>query len=207
MCAFVGIGLCRGKTGRDEAVPRTRTEFGQNSRAGRVRLVRLRDGTNGIVNKMTMKASTPAEAGAIPVDDAQWVSVREMLVERLEISGEDADKALKRAFAWGSQIYWRKKREQEIPSCEAVLPTLEYLSSELELNAAQTAAIVKGFPEVLGVSLEKRIKPNVDRIKTEWNMRNPRLKNSILENPDCLGYDIDCLGDCAGECARCWARF
>jgi len=116
---------------------------------------------------------------------------------------------LTRAFAWGSQIYWRKKRAQEVPTPEAIRPTLEFLTRELAMNAAQAADVVRAFPEVLGVSLERRVKPNVRRIETEWKLKNPRLKNSIIENPDCLGYDVDCAvqGDCVGECARCWARF
>lgn len=33
------------------------------------------------------------------------------------------------------------------------------------------------------------------------------IKGVLLRRPEVLGYNIDCLGDCAGECNRCWVRF
>ena len=30
--------------------------------------------------------------------------------------------------------------------------------------------------------------------------------NYILRVPQVLGNNLDCVGDCAGECNRCWAR-
>jgi hypothetical protein len=33
------------------------------------------------------------------------------------------------------------------------------------------------------------------------------LLKAVLRNPPLLGYNVDCMGDCVGECNRCWARF
>lgn len=30
--------------------------------------------------------------------------------------------------------------------------------------------------------------------------------NYVMRVPQVLGNNLDCVGDCAGECNRCWAR-
>lgn len=44
-------------------------------------------------------------------------------------------------------------------------------------------------------------------LEKTWKMKGPVLTKTLMRRPDVLGYNIDCLGDCAGECNRCWVRF
>ena len=52
------------------------------------------------------------------------------------------------------------------------------------------------------------LQSNVAHIEKSYFMkRNSRnFANYILRVPQVLGNNLDCVGDCAGECNRCWAR-
>jgi len=141
-------------------------------------------------------------------EKSQWNSARNVLTEKLSVSEEDADKALLRGFGWSSQIYWRKKREKEVPTVETIEKCLDFLSSDrLKMKPKEIVNVLKEFPEILGIDLEKRAKANLDYIEKNYKFSGPRLKNSLVENPAAFGFDVDCQGDCAGECGRCWLRF
>ncbi|KAA8499340.1 hypothetical protein FVE85_6925 [Porphyridium purpureum] len=145
-----------------------------------------------------------------PECDPQWMQAAQILTSDLGLSEDDARKALRRGFGWTSQVYWKKRRVQDIPEPDMIKENVAYVQTELQLDASKMARVVSAYPEFLGLDLEKRIKPNLDKIRTEFKLTGMRLKNSVLENPDCLGYDFDCaaMGEsCLGECARCWVRF
>ena len=66
--------------------------------------------------------------------------------------------------------------------------------------------IKKAFPEVLGLSLDA-LTANVAKLQRDWKLEGQVLARAVARQPAVLGYTIDCMGDCAGECNRCWARF
>ena len=116
-------------------------------------------------------------------------------------------RTLKRAFGWAGKAYWRQERpEPEVPTPEAVQAVQAYLVS-LGLTGAEVAKVVDEFPEVLGCSVEDRLAANVAQLEKQWKMQGPAIKGVVLRRPDVLGFNLDCLGDCAGECNRCWVRF
>lgn len=128
------------------------------------------------------------------------------LVSDLFGSVADAERAVGRAFGWGSQKFWRGRVKQRPVSLETVRESLNFLRS-FGLTDTQVSAVLKSFPEVLAVST-KRMADNVRHIQLTYPaLKDARLVNAVLDNPAVLGYDFDCEGDCKSECARCWVQF
>jgi hypothetical protein len=75
------------------------------------------------------------------------------------------------------------------------------------LVGVQVSKAVKAFPEVLGCHVDSQLSGNVAKLQKEWKLEGDVLRGAVLRNPSILGYNVDCLGDCAGECNRCWVRF
>ena len=61
--------------------------------------------------------------------------------------------------------------------------------------------------EVIGCDLEL-LSDNVAHIEKNYFMKRStkNFRNYVLRVPQVLGNNLDCVGDCAGECNRCWAR-
>ncbi len=52
------------------------------------------------------------------------------------------------------------------------------------------------------------MRPNVALLARTYGIREgPALQGVLCRKPQVLGNTLDCSGDCAGECNRCWARF
>ena len=83
---------------------------------------------------------------------------------------------------------------------------LAYLD-ELGVKDKDLAAAVKQFPQVLGMKVEERMKPNVEKIEKEFKIAGPAMKNVLKRKPQVLGFNWDCYGDCQGNCPRCWVHF
>jgi hypothetical protein len=64
----------------------------------------------------------------------------------------------------------------------------------------------QAFPEVIGCRTDA-LRGNVGKLTKDWKLEGPVLAAAVVRNPSVLGYTLDCMGDCAGECNRCWARF
>jgi len=75
------------------------------------------------------------------------------------------------------------------------------------MDDLQVAKTIKAFPEVLGCAVDSQLAGNVSKLQQEWKLQGDVLRGAVLRNPALLGYNVDCLGDCAGECNRCWVRF
>lgn len=84
--------------------------------------------------------------------------------------------------------------------------TLQFLV-QLGLSDEQVAKVVKAFPEVLGCDVQQQLQGNVDKLQADWKLQGCVLVKAVLRQPAVLGYNLDCMGDCAGECNRCWVRF
>jgi hypothetical protein len=65
---------------------------------------------------------------------------------------------------------------------------------------------LKAFPELIGCSVDA-LQGNVAKLQKDWKLEGQVLAKAVVRQPAVLGYTIDCMGDCAGECNRCWARF
>jgi hypothetical protein len=67
-----------------------------------------------------------------------------------EMSGLDADKSeelLTRAFGWGSQVYWRKEKLNEVPDPkQASLPALSNNVSSLALTLTPLLPLTHSAP-------------------------------------------------------------
>lgn len=177
-----------------------RTVHARTKPAGKLEQVRSR----------TVCGST--STNAVPVierldgDDAhKWNQCMDILIE-IGLERPDAEKFLTRAYGWGSQAYWRKEKVEEVPDPENVQACISYLN-DLGLEDADLMGVIKKFPEVLGCDVETRLKNNVAVLENQWKMKGMVITNTLKRKPEILGFTIDCYGDCAGECNRCWVRF
>jgi hypothetical protein len=87
-----------------------------------------------------------------------------------------------------------------------VAAALAFLS-ELGLQQAEVTKVLKTFPELLGCDVEQQLRKNCQKLTNDWKLKGKVLAKAVVRSPAVLGYTIDCMGDCAGECNRCWARF
>ena len=162
--------------------------------------------------RLGSRASSTRAAAAVdvasklaPEDVASWESCRALVMD-LGLDEETAERSLVKAFGWGPQNYWRKSKSEEVPEVADVEARLDYLV-EIGIPQEKIQDIVFKVPEVIGVDLEL-LQSNVAHIEKSYFMkRNSRnFANYILRVPQVLGNNLDCVGDCAGECNRCWAR-
>lgn len=138
-------------------------------------------------------------------DKEMWEACRQAL-SAFNLSGEEEDKTLGKAFGQVHSPYWGEERKKEVPKFEVVNETLDYLRS-LSLSDEDLGKVLKKFPEVLGCKLEDELKSNVKLLEKEWGIKGKTLRNLLLRNPKVLGYNVDCKGDCMSKCTRCWVRF
>lgn len=127
-------------------------------------------------------------------------------LEALGMDAEKADAAVKRAFGWGSQVYWRKEKEPEVPSIEAVEAALALLAELTIVEEADQVATILKFPELLAVKREMAM-GNVEKLQKNFFLKGKALGGAVKRKPRVLGSTIDCQGDCAGDCTRCFAQF
>ncbi len=138
-----------------------------------------------------------------------WEAVRAELVNELGFETKTADKVITRAFGWGKSKYWRNAVQNETPSVEVVQSRITFLKDVVGFDDDIIPATVKKFPEVVRLPIE-RMEENLQYIRDNFPVladRPEALKASLSEQPHALGNDVDCGGDCAGECKRCWVRF
>uniref|UniRef100_A0A1J3GJ64 Transcription termination factor 3, mitochondrial n=1 Tax=Noccaea caerulescens TaxID=107243 RepID=A0A1J3GJ64_NOCCA len=138
-------------------------------------------------------------------DPKTWEECKEAL-SCFDFSVEEKDKILGKAFGHIHSPYWTEERAKESPKVETLNQILEFLRS-LGLSDEDLHKVVKKFPEVLGCSLEEEMKPNIGILENQWGITGKSLRNLLLRNPKVLGFNVDCKGDCAAQCTRCWVRF
>eukprot|EP00884_Botryococcus_braunii_P012605 jgi/Botrbrau1/21345/Bobra.0184s0055.2 len=156
---------------------------------------------------------------ATPVSPAEEVEVRALqpeeevrwkaAIQELEAAGfgsEDAEGLLRRAFGWLHSSYWRTDKVQEAPPDGQVKAVLAFLG-EQGLTGGDALTIIRKFPEVLAISVPDGLQANIDKLEKDWKLKGPAIAGVLKRQPRVLGYCVDCLGDCIGECDRCWVRF
>jgi hypothetical protein len=102
-------------------------------------------------------------------------------------------------------LHAQSEQPADAAQIEAALQFLQQLGSGMSDD--QVFKVVKAFPEVLGCDVQQQLQGNVDKLQKDWKLEGNVLVKAVLRQPAVLGYNLDCMGDCAGECNRCWARF
>lgn len=138
-------------------------------------------------------------------DAEMWSQCCECL-EKLGLTAEEANAAVKRGFGWGSQAYWRQERVKSSPSVDMIESALVHLEAIGMDKDADKAEVVKKFPEVLCID-QDLMDTNIAKLEKSFFLKGKGLVMSLKRKPKVLGATVDCQGDCAGECTRCFAQF
>ncbi|KAK9080174.1 hypothetical protein SSX86_001849 [Deinandra increscens subsp. villosa] len=138
-------------------------------------------------------------------DVKKWEASRQVF-SRFELTTEEQDKILGKAFGLVHSPYWGEEREVVVPDLEKIEAIFDYLTG-LGLSNDDVIKILKKFPEVVGCSLENELKANIQILEKQWGIKGKTLRSLLLRNPRVLGYIVDCKGDCMALCTRCWVRF
>ncbi|CAG9466090.1 unnamed protein product [Pedinophyceae sp. YPF-701] len=124
----------------------------------------------------------------------------------VDFGEDDPAEVLGKGYGWGGQGYWRGAVVNAEPSPEFVRARTDRLV-ELGLSTEDVAALVKKFPQVLALD-NASFEEAIQKLQNDFFLRTtPALVGVLRRRPDVLGMNIDCEGDCAGECNRCWVRF
>ena len=98
----------------------------------------------------------------------------------------------------------------EVPDPDGLMDVLMFLQSDaIGLSGPELSKVLASFPEVMSCSVDERLRPNVERLQSEWSMNGSVLKNAIVRKPTLLGLSVDCStegsGACQGQCRKCWS--
>eukprot|EP00951_Prasinocladus_malaysianus_P048605 scaffold660372_cov41-Prasinocladus_malaysianus.AAC.1 len=99
--------------------------------------------------------------------------------------------------------YWRGEVVEAVPSVEQITAVMDYLS-EIGIKGGDLQKYVDKFPQVFGCDVDKLLRANVTELEKTWRIKGPTLAAMLKRRPEILGFNFDCLGDCKGECNRCW---
>lgn len=140
-------------------------------------------------------------------DAAAWAATAAAVATALATDESEADTLLARAHGWTASPYLRGSLTDAVPDPAAVSAALAVLTDDLGLDVADAAAVVRAFPETLSRDADARLRANLGVLAKQWKMGAAAQAAAVKRAPRILGYTIDCAGDCAGECDRCWVRF
>ena len=160
--------------------------------------------------------STAASADASDVtpaslegDDAESWARAESIVASLGLDDASADKAMRRAFGWSTQAYWRNTKVREVPDATALEERIAFLET-LGVTRDDVRQIVEKTPEILGCDVDQLTTATEYVEKNYFMKRNTRnFVKYVVRVPQALGNNLDCAAEgksCLGECNRCWAR-
>ncbi|CAK0784776.1 hypothetical protein CVIRNUC_007980 [Coccomyxa viridis] len=163
----------------------------------------LKQGLDRRCRATATEEASDTELGAADLE--QWQLCQAKLAQ-LGFEEEECDTVLKKAFGWAGQAYWRKSKVKEVPTEQQVDAVKAFLQG-LKFSEADIKKAVKTFPEVLGLPVEQQLQGNVEKLKKDWKMTDKVIPNVVKRQPAVLGYNVDCEGNCQGDCNRCWVRF
>ncbi|QDZ21558.1 hypothetical protein HOP50_06g40850 [Chloropicon primus] len=151
--------------------------------------------------------ASSSESGGEVEDEPEFRACVEkvMGLEGGLLDEEESTAALKDAFGWSKQTYWRKSKVEENPSSAELEGRLAVLL-DLGLTEAEVVKVVRDFPEFLGCD-EELLRKNIEYVGKTFFVRDKALLQTIVRKPAILGNIVDCEGNCVGECNRCWVRF
>lgn len=85
---------------------------------------------------------------------------------------------------------------------------LAYLRTVCDGDEDLLRGLLTAFPEVVALDTNTVVAPNLALLERLYRIPpGPALAGVLKRKPQVLGNNLDCSGDCAGECNRCWARF
>jgi hypothetical protein len=118
---------------------------------------------------------------------------------------------VKKAFGWGiaSQGFWQGEVINDPPKLSKVRASLEFLRAEpLAFNDNEIEDILVLFPSVLNLDVST-MQANLEHLTKTWPVfkSEGKVRSTVLDKPNLLGFSIDCEGDCRALCTRCWIRF
>ena len=154
-----------------------------------------------------LRASSVVEERLSGSDVQAWQDSK-LLIEALGFSDEDAEGVMQRSFGWAkaSQSFWRGSLVEQVPSTDQVQAVIDYLA-EIGIKGNDLVKYVGQFPYIFGCDIEELLKANVNELEKTWKIKGATLTATLKRRPEILGYNLDCYGDCKGECNRCWVRF
>ena len=172
--------------------------------------------THTTTTTTTRVVSTAASADASDVtpaslegDDAESWARAESIVASLGLDDASADKAMRRAFGWSTQAYWRNTKVREVPDATALEERIAFLET-LGVTRDDVRQIVEKTPEILGCDVDQLTTATEYVEKNYFMKRNTRnFVKYVVRVPQALGNNLDCAAEgksCLGECNRCWAR-
>lgn len=138
---------------------------------------------------------------------AAWAAASAAVSSALAVDAGEADTLLARAHGWTPSPYLRGSLVDATPDPAAVAAALAVLTGDLGLSSSDAAAVVRSFPETLSRDADARLRANLAVLEKQWKIKGAAAAGAVKRAPRILGYTIDCAGDCAGECDRCWVRF
>jgi len=158
--------------------------------------------------KQPVRSLTDSEVPQLQGEAGQaWESALQEVASTFgeDIPEDERQKLLKRAFGWGSQVYWRGHKVDEVPVMGQVATVLEHLQN-LGIVGPNLLKVLKLFPEVIALSMDTQ-NAAVAKLQGEFKLQGDVLMRAIVRKPQILGYEVDCEGSCVGDCNRCWVRF
>ena len=109
---------------------------------------------------------------------------------------------------------FRLPRPYALRSSDTLLATtqlasrLTYLRQLCDGDEDLLRTVLTAFPEAVALDVDTVLAPNVALLERTYRIpAGPALAGVLKRKPQVLGNNLDCSGDCAGECNRCWARF
>jgi hypothetical protein len=149
----------------------------------------------------------PIVVEELPAETAEaWKQCTSELNSLLKFDAQQADTVITKAFGWGSQGYWRQEKVAATPTVAQIEAALALLVSIGIESPQDQAAIVKKFPEVLGLDVEL-MQENVVKLQNAYFLKGKALAAAVKRKPRVLGSTVDCEGSCQGFCTRCFAQF
>ncbi|KAK3266935.1 hypothetical protein CYMTET_24475 [Cymbomonas tetramitiformis] len=133
----------------------------QKLRIATARAIRAHAGRTRRGQVLSVRAAdspTEAKTKAVPAevlsdDDLSNFNQCISRVVELGCTEEEATTAVERAFGWGSQLYWRGSKKNEVPDLEAVEANVQYVKEQMGKDS-NFQKVLKGFPEFLALPLE-----------------------------------------------------
>lgn len=95
---------------------------------------------------------------------------------------------------------------EQPPSLQSIQAAIEFLNTLGIEKSEDHASLIVKFPEVLALDVSL-MNDNVSQLKSRFFLKGTALANAIKRKPRVLGAVVDCEGNCAGYCTRCFAQF
>jgi hypothetical protein len=94
-----------------------------------------------------------------------------------------------------------------MPNVEQIGDVVSFLTENCGLKQSDLGTLASSFPQVFGCPIDSQLQVALNVMKDEWKMKGPALTAVLKRKPQALGCNVDCEGNCIGQCDRCWVRY